>query len=186
MSSGKRATRQKQGTTFLRTNSTWSREEVRASEIVSLATAQSASDSISTVPCLRRAASLAYTDADEDAERLVNVSDSSAPADGDEWVETHAGRKPTHDSAAAPGEIEDIPDLDGPHEEAAKAMANLSISGGNQPGALDTPDMDEIPDMEEDLEGGEDEATAAPATVHANQAVDARCVSSLKSVMVIP
>ena len=46
------------------------------------------------VPCLRRATSLAYTDADEDAERLLSFTDSPAPsADGDEWVETHAGRQ---------------------------------------------------------------------------------------------
>ena len=37
------------------------------------------------VPCLRRATSLAYTDADEDSERLLSFADSSAPsADGDE------------------------------------------------------------------------------------------------------
>jgi Autophagocytosis associated protein, active-site domain len=55
------------------------------------------------VPCLRRATSLAYTGADEDAERLVSFADSSAPsAEGDEWVETHAGRV---QSAADPTKI---------------------------------------------------------------------------------
>ena len=112
------------------------------------------------VPCLRRAASLQYTDADEDAERLV-TADGTAGGDGDEWVETHAGRKPSH-GANAPGEIEDIPDADEEHDGGAtSAMAALSLSGSNAP--ADIPDMDEIPDMEEDLEGGEDEATAAPA-----------------------
>ena len=59
------------------------------------------------VPCLRRATSLAYTDADEDAERLLSFGDSTG---ADEWVETHAGRKIGAD-AANPGAIDDIPDL---------------------------------------------------------------------------
>ncbi|KAI6121895.1 autophagocytosis associated protein [Pisolithus sp. B1] len=63
------------------------------------------------VACLRRAQSLAYTDADEDAERLLSFGDSSSGL-ADEWVETHAGRNGTVDSAANPGEIDDIPDLD--------------------------------------------------------------------------
>jgi ubiquitin-like-conjugating enzyme ATG3 len=43
-----------------------------------------------TVPCLRSAQSLAYTDADEDAEKLVDLSEEGDKAD--EWVQTHAGR----------------------------------------------------------------------------------------------
>ena len=46
------------------------------------------------VPCLQRAMSLAYTDTDEDAKRLLSFADTSAPsADGDKWVETHAGHQ---------------------------------------------------------------------------------------------
>lgn len=45
----------------------------------------------SSVPCLRRATSLAYTDADEDAEKLLSFADDSSK--GDEWVQTHAGRR---------------------------------------------------------------------------------------------
>ena len=71
------------------------------------------------VPCLHRAMSLAYTDADEDAERLLSFADSSAPsADSDEWGETQAGRQAHQaDSATNVGEIADIPNLDGdgPH-----------------------------------------------------------------------
>jgi ubiquitin-like-conjugating enzyme ATG3 len=44
------------------------------------------------VPCLRRATSLAYTDADEDAERLISFADGGSKDKDDEWVETHAGR----------------------------------------------------------------------------------------------
>ena len=125
------------------------------------------------VPCLRRATSLAYTDADEDAERLLNFGDSSATGDeADEWVETHAGRKATTDSAVNAGDIEDIPDLDGPGEAdgIASAMGMMNIGPGSAGAGVDgavvvgeIPDMDEIPDMEEaGLEEAEDEATAAP------------------------
>jgi len=42
------------------------------------------------VPCLRRATSLAYTDADEDAEKMVSFSLDPATEDKeDEWVQTH-------------------------------------------------------------------------------------------------
>ena len=111
------------------------------------------------VPCLRRATSLAYTDADEDAERLLSFGDSAAAGgnEADEWVETHAGRRAHTDSDGAnPRVIDDIPDLDGPHEDdgISSAAARLSIS--------ETPDLDDIPDMEEDLEDGDD-AAAAPS-----------------------
>ncbi|KII92638.1 hypothetical protein PLICRDRAFT_172704 [Plicaturopsis crispa FD-325 SS-3] len=125
------------------------------------------------VPCLRRATSLAYTDADEDAERLLSFSTSTDEAD--EWVETHAGRKPTGDSAANPGDIDDIPDVDdegGDDGGAAGAMGGMSLGGGGGgagegvPKVGEIPDMDDIPDMEEDdLEAGDDEATAAPKAV---------------------
>ncbi|KAF8134280.1 putative E2-like enzyme [Boletus edulis] len=123
------------------------------------------------VPCLRRATSLAYTDADEDAERLLNFGDSSDGA-ADEWVETHAGRKPTVDSAANPGEIDDIPDLDG-DQELASAIGNVSISSTTGATVGETPDLDDIPDMEEEgLEEGEDEATAVPKTVASGGVID--------------
>ncbi|KAF5346687.1 hypothetical protein D9756_010390 [Leucocoprinus leucothites] len=120
------------------------------------------------VPCLRRATSLAYTDADEDAERLLSFADASGVStsgDGDEWVETHAGRKSTLDSMQNPGEIADIPDLDGTGDM-AHGMGGLHLgdgsgSAGKDREASEIPDLDDIPDMEEDLEE-EDEATAAP------------------------
>ncbi|KAJ6498931.1 putative E2-like enzyme [Mycena sanguinolenta] len=108
------------------------------------------------VPCLRRATSLAYTDADEDAERMLSFGDSGA----DDWVETHAGRKANLDSSN-PGNIDDIPDLDAaPETSVTQGVGNLSLGGGDE-----TPDLDDIPDMEEEgLEEEEDEATAAPKT----------------------
>jgi len=109
------------------------------------------------VPCLRRATSLAYTDADEDAERLLSFGDlSSTGNEADEWVETHTGRDVSHDPSATVGEIDDIPDVD---DGVSHAMGNMSISGSKEPAAV-IPDMDEIPDMEEDLEEAEDEAAA--------------------------
>lgn len=116
------------------------------------------------VPCLRRATSLAYTDADEDAERMVSVDPSSTNKD-DEWVETHAGRPPPNHHN--PHDISDIPDADdhdSDHEHNAssvsKHMAKLSISGAP---AAHIPDIDDIPDMEEEgLEGDVDDAAAAP------------------------
>jgi len=118
------------------------------------------------VACLRRATSLAYTDADEDAERLLSFGDTSNSGKAeDEWVETHAGRQPSNDSAANPGVIDDIPDLDGAAQEEnglVDGMGNMSLSGAKD---TDTPDLDDIPDMEEDLEDGEDEAAAVPEPV---------------------
>lgn len=114
------------------------------------------------VACLRRAQSLAYTDADEDAERLLSFGDPSSGLT-DEWVETHAGRKDTADSAANPGEIDDIPDLDGDHDQLATAMGNVSLTSSAGATVGETPDIDDIPDMEEEgLEAGDDEATAGP------------------------
>lgn len=138
------------------------------------------------VPCLRRATSLAYTDADEDAERLLNFGDASgAGGEADEWVETHAGRKPTMDSAINAGDIDDIPDLDGPGEAegVTRAMGGMNLGSGSAgAGGADAigdiPDMDEIPDMEEDFEEAEDEATAAPKVAPPPSGViDASCVS---------
>lgn len=44
------------------------------------------------MPCLRRATALAYTDADEDSEKLLSFGGDGAD-NGDEWVQTHAGRR---------------------------------------------------------------------------------------------
>jgi len=118
------------------------------------------------VPCLRRATSLAYTDADEDAERLLSFADSSTPsAEGDEWVETHAGRKAsTHQSAQDQADIAEIPDIEGPGDDADGITAGVGSMGLGGHGSKEPEliDLDDIPDMEEDdLEAG-DEATAAP------------------------
>jgi len=114
------------------------------------------------VPCLRRATALAYTDADEDAERLLAIGDlSSTGSEADEWVETHTGRPSAHDSAVNAGVIDDIPDLDGAGDLTA-GIGNITLSGRPSGEPAETPDLDDIPDMEEELEEGDDEATAAP------------------------
>jgi ubiquitin-like-conjugating enzyme ATG3 len=108
---------------------------------------------------------------------MLSFGDSSASgADGEDWVETHAGRKPAMDSAANPGVIADIPDLDGDGAQdtdgVANTMGKMSISDSKGAVAAETPDLDDIPDMEEDVEAG-DEATAAPkATVPSTGVVD--------------
>lgn len=108
------------------------------------------------VPCLRRATSLAYTD--DDVERLLSFGDSSTPG-GEEWVETHAGRKSNTDSVSNPGQIDDIPDLDSEHEAVTVAVGAMSLNSGT-PVAEETPDLADIPDMEEDGLEEKDEATA--------------------------
>lgn len=109
---------------------------------------------------------------------MLNFGDTSTTVNGvDEWVETHAGRKGTMDNADNAGDIDDIPDLDGPGEAAGitNAMGSMGLGAGStNAGAAATgeiPDMDEIPDMEEeDLEEGVDEATVAPKVANATDA----------------
>ena len=103
---------------------------------------------------------MAYTDAEEDAERLLSFAEGGATGDGEEWVETHAGRKSTFHNANTVGEIADIPDLDDPSGDvdgATNAMGKVSLSAPMG----EIPDLDDIPDIDE----AEDEATAdvAPA-----------------------
>ncbi len=122
------------------------------------------------VPCLRRATSLAYTDADEDAEKMLSFAEDGVHDKEEEWVQTHSGRSKrssstvsrflpqTHSTlepseTAQMGEIDDIPDLDGPAEGASglpTAMNKLHISNA--------PDIDDIPDMEEEGLEEEDES----------------------------
>lgn len=125
------------------------------------------------VPCLRRATALAYTDADEDAERLLSFGDLSATGnEADEWVETHAGRAATADSAANAGNIDEIPDVDeSSADDVADQIGRMGLQGVGSVGEI--PDMDEIPDMEEDLEA-EDEATAAPKVAAPSGVIEAR------------
>ncbi|PSR73211.1 hypothetical protein PHLCEN_2v10932 [Hermanssonia centrifuga] len=128
------------------------------------------------VPCLRRATALAYTDEDEDAERLLSFGDlSSTGNEEDEWVETHTGRPANHESTTAVGDMDEIPDVDEHNEIVSDAMGNMSLSSGKASGPADMPDMDEIPDMEEeDLEGDDDAAVSAPKTVApASRIIDA-------------
>lgn len=107
----------------------------------------------------------------------MNFGDSSATGDEvDEWVETHAGRPANLDSAANAGMIDDIPDLDGDGGDEAEGISSgikgMSVSDAK---GGDTPDLDDIPDMEEDLEEDEDEATAAPKrTAPTSNVIDAR------------
>ncbi|KZS98479.1 hypothetical protein SISNIDRAFT_472381 [Sistotremastrum niveocremeum HHB9708] len=125
------------------------------------------------VPCLRRATSLAYTDADEDAEKLLSFAvDESNDEQGEEWVQTHAGRDPS----ANPTSIQEIPDLDGPEDNGSpslptRELSSLSLGSKDATPAIGTiPDLDEIPDMEEEGLDADDDATANPTPVGAGAA----------------
>jgi ubiquitin-like-conjugating enzyme ATG3 len=66
------------------------------------------------------------------------------------------------DALRNPGEIADIPDLDGVGD-VSHGMGGLSLGGtGKEREVSEIPDLDDIPDMEEDFLEDEDEATAAP------------------------
>lgn len=138
------------------------------------------------MPCLRRATALAYTDADEDAERLLAIGDLSSTGSGaDEWVETHTGRPSGHDSAGNAGMIDDIPDLDGAGDmtHITGGVGKVSLTGGPEP--AETPDLDDIPDMEEELEDGDDEATAAPSKLTSEVADTATAYDEFHSLSVL-
>ncbi|KAG8847991.1 E2-like enzyme [Serendipita sp. 411] len=105
-------------------------------------------------PCPKRATALVYTDAEEDAEQMLNLGGGNAQED--EWVQTHAKRAPPTSKLE---QIEDIPD-----DEAVTAdMQNMNLK------AHEIPADDEIPDMEEDdLEDAMNSnivASAKPAAV---------------------
>lgn len=79
-------------------------------------------------------------------------------------METHTGRPSAHDSVGNAGVIDDIPDLDGAGDvsHVTAGIGKVSLSGQHTAEPAETPDLDDIPDMEEELEEGDDEATAAP------------------------
>ena len=132
------------------------------------------------VPCLRRATALAYTDEDEDAERLLSFGDLSSTGKAeDEWVETHTGRNAGNGVGAIVGEIDEIPDVDDhTDEDVARGLGGLSLDSGKSSGPTEIPDMDDIPDMEEeDLEGEDEAAVVAPKSAEpASGVIDARFV----------
>ena len=124
------------------------------------------------IPCLCCTTSLAYIDADEDTERLLSFADASAPStDSDESVKTHVGcQAHKTDSATNTDKIVDISKLDGDglhdnEERIVKGLGGMLLGGGGGGegvGMMETSDLDDIPDIEEDdLEQGDDEATAA-------------------------
>ncbi|CAH7667089.1 autophagocytosis associated protein [Phakopsora pachyrhizi] len=118
------------------------------------------------VPCLRRASQMVYTDKDEDAETMMSFAAEGAVGEGEDedWAVTHT----TRNSQAVVGDIGDIPDLE-PSLNSMTLSSNPIGPSGEQsvPGGEDSiPDMDDIPDIEDELgdSGGvvepEDDATA--------------------------
>lgn len=59
----------------------------------------------------------------------------------------------------------------------SNALGGLSLNGGRGSEPTEIPDIDDIPDMEEeDLEGEDDAAVAAPKQPAASKIIDAGCV----------
>ncbi|ADV25031.1 preconditioning-inducible protein [Cryptococcus gattii Ru294] len=120
------------------------------------------------VPCLRRATAVDYTNADEDAEKLLSFLDDAeeAPGPDDDWVATHINRSPPH----RPADMDEIPDIpDSPTTAPTREMAGLNVSSGGKLEEDEIPDIDDIPDMDE--EGLEDlEDDAAVRIVHPSEA----------------
>ncbi|KAK8845597.1 hypothetical protein IAR55_006313 [Kwoniella newhampshirensis] len=137
------------------------------------------------VPCLRRATAVNYTDADEDAEKLMSFMDEADEAPGpdgkprnedEDWVATHIGRVPQNNQTT----MDEIPDMpDSPSLSAqgnaplADGMAGLKLTDGKDE-KLDEgeiPDIDDIPDMDDEGAGLEDEDDeAAVKIVHPSEA----------------
>ena len=104
------------------------------------------------------------------------IGELSTKKGEDEWVETHTGRPSADELAAEARVIEDIPDVDD-HDELSHGMSGLSMTSKGAGSAADIPDIDDIPDMEEeDLEGEDDAAVAAPKKAATSGSIDARCV----------
>lgn len=137
-----------------------------------------------TVPCIRRVSQMRnYSGAeaeDEDKETLMTfkadelLEEPDSPED--EWVATHTGAKRQAGGIAAAESIPDIPDA-AQHGSAgegsstgdsgvADRLSGMSLEQTN-PSAI--PNMDDIPDIDDDAAGAgveepEDEAAAAPTT----------------------
>lgn len=104
----------------------------------------------------------------------MSIGELSTKKGEDEWVETHAGQSSTS-TADDLRVIDEIPDADD-HDELSHGMGGLSMSSAHAAGE-EIPDIDEIPDMEEeDLEGEDDAAVAAPKKAATSAAANARFV----------
>lgn len=121
------------------------------------------------VACLRRASQMVYTDKDEDAETMMSfAAEGAVGADDEEWAVTHT----TRPAQSAAHDIGDIPDID---QNVNSLSLSTAAETGRHPDATSThpdaeaiPNLDDIPDMDDDLgdAGGiveaDDDATAAP------------------------
>jgi ubiquitin-like-conjugating enzyme ATG3 len=98
------------------------------------------------------------------------------PKDGDEdWVATHIGRGRSFRKGAAgradrpeskPQTITDIPDITDSPPLPTKELTNLNLKGTEDEEIGDIPDMEEIPDMEDEALGLEEEDEATVKIVH--------------------
>ncbi|POY76362.1 hypothetical protein BMF94_0559 [Rhodotorula taiwanensis] len=116
------------------------------------------------VPCLRRVSQLGQQTGagglnagDEYAEMLMDLAAEAGEAggEGDEWVATHTNVQDIHSSHAMPS-IADIPDADDPAGSSRRSDVN-DLSSHLADTSLnpdDIPDVDDIPDMDDEDEAG--------------------------------
>lgn len=141
------------------------------------------------VPCIRRVSQMrnysGADDGDEDKETLMTfkaeelLDEPDSP--GDEWVATHTSSNRKASGIASAGSIPDIPDAaaQGGDDASGSAgtggpsgkMNSLSVDSTSSSSAI--PNMDDIPDIDDDEAGGagvvepEDEAAAPPSSTTA-------------------
>ncbi|RXK39083.1 preconditioning-inducible protein [Tremella mesenterica] len=135
------------------------------------------------VPCLRRATAINYTDADEDAEKLMSFMDEAEEAPGpdgkprkaedEDWVATHIGRTSHTGNPTNMTEIPDISDSPPlpPKNIPTEGLTDLSLDDKPLPPQDEIPDIDDIPDMDDEGAGLEDDDDdAAVRIVHPSAA----------------
>lgn len=131
---------------------------------------------------------------------MVSFAEGGAPGDKeDEWVETHAGRSAYAVSLPSSAkidkymvlslfrgwryqrrrEIDDIPDDEPETVTSGMNALNLGNKGSSVP--TEIPDMDDIPDMEEEGLEGEDDAAAvvSPQPESVLEIISLRCTFPL-------
>ncbi|GAA5985157.1 hypothetical protein JCM10908_002548 [Rhodotorula pacifica] len=116
------------------------------------------------VPCLRRVSQLDQQGGgahDEYAEMLMDLAEEAGDAaDGDEWVATHTNAKDPNASSSMPA-IADIPDADDSTAPSSSSHAARTSDVNNLSSRLaetsikadEIPDLDDIPDMDDEEEG---------------------------------
>lgn len=101
------------------------------------------------VPCLRRVSQLAYgsNGADDDTEEIMSFALAGGDTD-DDWVATHVGSGGDNPIPRSAQSIGDIPDDASPDHQISSLTTSLSTSHLDDSSTM--PNMDEIPDMDDE------------------------------------